>query len=197
VSVTTSELAPITIAPTESKVYEAKIGEVVKIPLTHTLRSEFSGAVLQLKTMGSGFEGNPQFDVSISAASSEATVNLGAIKPAPGDYTIAFYGSAVAKYRYNPLAISLEENQLKKAQEDQQKATELLAQKTQAVASAAAEQKATLEAELADATKQKQQADAQVTAAQEKLKRINEQASPRDTAEIIITQPVTLRILAP
>jgi hypothetical protein len=197
VSVTTSELAPITIAPTESKVYEAKIGDVVKIPLTHTLRSEFSGAVLQLKTMGSGFEGNPQFDVSISAASSEATVNLGAIKPAPGDYTIAFYGSAVAKYRYNPLAISLEENQLKKAQEDQQKATELLAQKTQAVASAAAEQKATLEAELADAAKQKQQADAQVTAVQEKLKRINEQASPRDTAEIIITQPVTLRILAP
>lgn len=197
VSVTTSELAPITIAPTESKVYEAKIGDVVKIPLTHTLRSEFSGAVLQLKTMGSGFEGNPQFDVSISAASSEATVNLGAIKPAPGDYTIAFYGSAVAKYRYNPLAISLEENQLKKAQDDQQKATELLAQKTQAVASAAAEQKATLEAELADAAKQKQQADAQVTAVQEKLKRINEQASPRDTAEIIITQPVTLRILAP
>jgi hypothetical protein len=54
-----------------------------------------------------------------------------------------------------------------------------------------------LEAELADAAKQKQQADAQVTAVQEKLKRINEQASPRDTAEIIITQPVTLRILAP
>ena len=103
----------------------------------------------------------------------------------------------MAKYRYNPLAISLEENQLKKAQEDQQKATELLAQKTQAVASAAAEQKATLEAELADVTKQKQQADAQVTASQEKLKRINEQASPRDTAEIIITQPVTLRVPAP
>ncbi|MEK0426855.1 MAG: hypothetical protein RJB11_2946, partial [Planctomycetota bacterium] len=52
VSVTTSELAPITIAPTERKVYEAKLGEVLKIPMTHTLRSEFSGAVLQLKTMG-------------------------------------------------------------------------------------------------------------------------------------------------
>ncbi|MFN9510384.1 MAG: serine protease [Planctomycetota bacterium] len=197
VSVTTSELAPITIAPTERKVYEAKLGEVLKIPMTHTLRSEFSGAVLQLKTMGSGFEGNPQFDVSIGAASSEATVNLGAIKPPAGEYTIAFYGSAVAKYRYNPLAISLVEKELKTAQEQQQKAIEQVMQKTQAVASAAVEQKAAAEAELADANKKKQEADALVTAAQEKLKRTNEQASPRDTAEIIITEPVSIRVLAP
>ena len=197
VSVTTSELAPITIAPTERKVYEAKLGEVLKIPMTHTLRSEFSGAVLQLKTMGSGFEGNPQFDVSIGAANSEATVNLGAIKPPAGEYTIAFYGSAVAKYRYNPLAISLVEKELKTAQEQQQKAIELVMQKTQAVASAAVEQKAAADAELADAIKKKQEADALVTAAQEKLKRTNEQASPRDTAEIIITEPVSIRVLAP
>jgi hypothetical protein len=197
VSVTTSELAPITIAPTERKVYEAKLGEVLKIPMTHTLRSEFSGAVLQLKTMGSGFEGNPQFDVSIGAANSEATVNLGAIKPPAGEYTIAFYGSAVAKYRYNPLAISLVEKELKTAQEQQQKAIEQVMQKTQAVASAAVEQKAAAEAELADANKKKQEADALVTAAQEKLKRTNEQASPRDTAEIIITEPVSIRVLAP
>ena len=197
VSVTTSELAPITIAPTERKVYEAKLGEVLKIPMTHTLRSEFSGAVLQLKTMGSGFEGNPQFDVSIGAANSEATVNLGAIKPPAGEYTIAFYGSAVAKYRYNPLAISLVEKELKTAQEQQQKAIEQVMQKTQAVASAAVEQKAAAEAELADAIKKKQEADALVTAAQEKLKRTNEQASPRDTAEIIITEPVSIRVLAP
>ncbi len=197
VSVTTSELAPITIAPTERKVYEAKLGEVLKIPMTHTLRSEFSGAVLQLKTMGSGFEGNPQFDVSIGAANSEATVNLGAIKPPAGEYTIAFYGSAVAKYRYNPLAISLVEKELKTAQEQQQKAIEQVMQKTQAVASAAVEQKAAADAELADAIKKKQEADALVTAAQEKLKRTNEQASPRDTAEIIITEPVSIRVLAP
>ncbi|MCE2801794.1 MAG: serine protease [Planctomycetaceae bacterium] len=197
VSVTTSELAPITIASTERKVYEAKLGEVLKIPMTHTLRSEFSGAVLQLKTMGSGFEGNPQFDVSIGAANSEATVNLGAIKPPAGEYTIAFYGSAVAKYRYNPLAISLVEKELKTAQEQQQKAIEQVMQKTQAVASAAVEQKAAADAELADAIKKKQEADALVTAAQEKLKRTNEQASPRDTAEIIITEPVSIRVLAP
>ncbi|MFM8187523.1 MAG: serine protease [Pirellula sp.] len=196
VSVTTSELAPITIAAADPKVIEAKLGEVVKIPLVHTLRSEFSGAVLQLKTMGPGFDANPQFDVQISAANSQATINLNSVKPAPGDYTIAFYGSAVARYRYNPLAIPLAENELKKAQEQQQKATEILMQKTQALSSIAAEQKAAAEAEVAEATKQKQLADSQVTAATEKLKQINQQASPRDTAEIIITEPVSIRILA-
>ncbi|MFM8217209.1 MAG: hypothetical protein ACKN82_21545, partial [Pirellula sp.] len=102
-----------------------------------------------------------------------------------------------AKYRYNPLAISLVEKELKAAQEQQQKASELVTQKTQTVASAAAEQKAAAEAELADANKKKQEADALVTATQEKLKRSNEQASPRDTAEIIITEPVSIRIQAP
>jgi phage I-like protein len=102
----------------------------------------------------------------------------------------------VARYRYNPLAIPLAENELKKAQEQQQKATEILMQKTQALSSIAAEQKAAAEAEVAEATKQKQLADTQVTAAAEKLKQINQQASPRDTAEIIITEPVSIRILA-
>jgi hypothetical protein len=197
ISVTTSELAPITIAPAERKVYEVAAGQTIKIPMVHSVRSEFSGSVLQLKTMGSGFEGNPQFDISITAANSEAIVNLGAVKAVAGEFTIAFYGSAVAKYRYNPLAIALSENELKKAQEKQQQATEVLAQKTQAVASAAAEQKAMAEAEQADATMKRQQADAQVTAAQEKLKRVNEQASPRDTAEIIISEPVKIRVIAP
>ncbi len=197
VSVTTSELAPITIAPSEPRVYEAKLGETLKIPMIHSLRSEFSGAVLQLKTMGPGFDGNPQFDVSLTASGSEAIINLASVKPPPGEYTVAFYGSAVAKYRYNPLAISVTENELKKAQEEQQRAAEVLTQKTQALASIAAEQKSAAEAELAEATKKKQEVDAQVTAVQEKLKRINEQATPRDTAEIIISEPVNVRVLAP
>ena len=165
--------------------------------MIHSLRSEFSGAVLQLKTMGPGFDGNPQFDVSLTASSSEAIINLASVKPPPGEYTVAFYGSAVAKYRYNPLAISVTENELKKAQEEQQRAAEVLTQKTQALASIAAEQKSAAEAELAEATKKKQEVDAQVTAVQEKLKRINEQATPRDTAEIIISEPVNVRVLAP
>jgi chromosome segregation ATPase len=89
------------------------------------------------------------------------------------------------------------ENELKKAQEEQQRAAEVLMQKTQVLASIAAERKSAAEAELAEATKNKQEIDAQVTAIQEKLKRINEQATPRDTAEIILSEPVNVRVLAP
>jgi chromosome segregation ATPase len=89
------------------------------------------------------------------------------------------------------------ETELKKAQEEQQRAAEVLMQKTQALVSIAAEQKSAAEAELAEATKKKQEIDAQVTAIQEKLKRINEQATPRDTAEIILSEPVNVRVLAP
>ena len=91
VSVTTSELAPITIAPAERKVWEVKLGQVTSIPLSQTLRSEFSGSVLQMKTFGPGLEGNPQFDISLTANQTEAKLNLTSIKPAPGEYTIAFY----------------------------------------------------------------------------------------------------------
>jgi hypothetical protein len=102
VSVTRWELAPLTIAPAEKMVYEATVGSKLTIPLLHTRRSEFSGSVLQLRTFGPGFEQVPKFDVSIPADRSEAVLDLAALKTPPGDYLIAFYGSAVAKYRPGP-----------------------------------------------------------------------------------------------
>ncbi len=99
ISVTGAEFAPISIAPKEKKVWVATAGQKLTIPLQHTRRCEFSGTVLQLKTSGAGFENVPRFDVSLASDSSEATLDLAALKTPPGDYLIAFYGSAVAKYR--------------------------------------------------------------------------------------------------
>lgn len=105
ISVTGAEFAPISIAAKEKKVWEATVGQKLTIPLQHTRRSEFSGSVLQLKTSGAGFEQVPRFDVSLAADSSEVTLDLAALKAQPGDYLIAFYGSAVAKYQgYDPSA---------------------------------------------------------------------------------------------
>ncbi len=99
ISVTGAEFAPISIAAKEKKVWEATAGQKLTIPLQHTRRSEFSGTVLQLKTSGAGFEQVPRFDVSLTSDSSEVTLDLAALKTPPGDYLIAFYGSAVAKYQ--------------------------------------------------------------------------------------------------
>jgi len=195
VSVTTSELAPLSLASSERKVYEVKQGEVLTVPLSHTLRSEFSGNVLQLKTFGPSWESNPPFDISLSANSSEAKLQTGVVKAAPGEYTIAFYGAAVAKYRYNPIGVTLAETQVRKAEEALQKLIEELAQKTQQAAGAAVEQKAAADAEVAEWMKRKMEAEKVVATTKEQLKQAQSKAEPRDTAEIIVSEPVTVRVL--
>ena len=99
VSVGGFEVAPITIAPSQP-VFEVTGTETLTIPLVHQLRGEFSGSVLQLSTLGHGFQGNPRFDVTLTDEKSQAVIDLAKFKPAPGDHVIAFYGSAVVKHRY-------------------------------------------------------------------------------------------------
>ncbi len=98
VSVSGVEVAPLTIAAREKKVWEVAAGEKLTIPLVHYRRSEFSGAAMSVKTFGAGFDKNSSFDLPLTADSSEAVLDLSKLKTPPGDYMIAFYGSAVAKY---------------------------------------------------------------------------------------------------
>ena len=195
VSVTTSEVSPLSIAPVEKKIYEIKQGESLSISLAHTLRSEFSGNVIQLKTFGPGWEGNPPFDISIAEKESQAKLQAGTVKAAPGDYTIAFYGPAVAKYRYNPLDVSFAQSQLQKAELALKELTEELAQKTLQASSAAAEQKAAADAAVAECLAKKMAADVLVAAAKESLKQAQARSEPRDTAEIIVSEPINVRVL--
>jgi hypothetical protein len=188
-------MAPLTIAASEKKVYEIKAGEKIAIPLQLKTRSEFSGSVLKMKTFGPAFEANPPFDVSLASPTAEGIVNLASIKPTAGDYTIAFYGTAVAKYRYNPLGVGLAENEVRKAEVEVQRIAEVLAQQTLALASSPAEKKSEVEQSIASLNTQKQAADAALIAASNHLKNVTAQAAPRDTAEIVISEPVTIRVL--
>jgi hypothetical protein len=98
VSVGSVEGAPLTIEPKVAGPLEVEAGQKLTIPLAHVRRSEFSGAAVQMKTMGDGFEGNPAFELPLGTDASETVLDLAALKVAPGDYVIAFYGGAVAKY---------------------------------------------------------------------------------------------------
>ncbi|EMI15850.1 peptidase domain-containing protein [Rhodopirellula maiorica SM1] len=104
VSVGSAEVAPLTIQPVAEAPIEVVAGESVTIPLTHRRRSEFSGATVAMQTMGVGFESHPKFDLPLNDDHSEVTLDLAKLKTAPGDYWIAFYGSAVAKYSPASLA---------------------------------------------------------------------------------------------
>lgn len=101
VSVSGFESAPFTITAAPGAVLEATVGQKLTVPLAHIRRSELSGSIMALKTFGAGFEGVPRFEVSLAADSSQAVLDLAALKTPPGDYVISFYGGAVAKYRSN------------------------------------------------------------------------------------------------
>ena len=194
VSVTAAELAPISIAANPKKLWEAAVGEKLTIPLRHTRRSEFSGAILQLRTSGAGFEQMPQFDVSLTADASQAVLDLAALKTPPGDYLIAFYGSAVAKYRYNLAAIPAAEAVHKKAQDEAAALAAEVQRLTAEAAAAPAEKQGEAGKAVVDATTKKQVADAAVVVAAARLKAAVEQATPRDTVDIVLSEPIAIRV---
>ncbi len=194
ISVTGSEFAPITIAASEKKVWEVAAGEKLTIPLVQTRRNEFSGSVLQLKTSGNGFEGNPRFDVSLAADTSEAVLDTVALKTPPGDYLITFYGSAVAKYRYNPDAVAAADVLHKRAMEEASAINAELEQLTSVAAAATSETKADADKAVADCTLKKQMADAAVVASAAKLKAATDLAAPKDTVDIVLSEPIAIRV---
>lgn len=183
VSVTDSEQAPLTIAATDDKVFEAKAGETLKIPLKLAWRNEFNGTSIKLKVYGEGFSGVKEFEIPLRAATHEAVIDLAALKIAPGDYTLAFQSLGICKYRYNPAAVPLAEAEQKKAEA--------------ALAAAAAEAKkvAATDAEAAKKAAEKQkQAEAAMTAATSKMKSIATAANPTDTVEILISRPIRVSV---
>jgi hypothetical protein len=194
VSVSGSEFAPITIASTEGKVWEVVAGEKLTLPLIHLRRCDFSGANISLKTFGPGFEGVPAFDASLTAESSEAVLDLAKLKMPPGDYTIAFYGSAVAKYRYNVEAVSEAESALKAAQQEAEVLAARAKALTETAKTASAEQKSEADKAAQDAVAKQKMADAAAAAADKKLKSVTAAAKPKDIVDIVVSTPISIRV---
>lgn len=183
VSVTDSEKAPVTIAASENKVWEAKAGETLKIPLKVAWRNDFNGTSIKVKAYGEGFTGIKEFDIPIKAATHELVLDLAALKLAPGDYTLALQSLGICKYSYNPAAVPLAEAEKKKAE--------------QLLATAAAEAKklAATDANAAKVAAEKQkQAEAAMTMATSRMKAVTTAASPTDTVDIIISEPIRVSV---
>ncbi len=193
VSVSGREFAPITLTP-PNEVQTVTAGEKLTIPLLHTRRSEFSGAVLQLRTMGVGFDRAPQFDVSLTADQSQAVLDTAALKTAPGDYLIAFYGGAVAKYRHQPEAIVAAEEDHKKAVQELMAIEAEVKKLTEAAKAAATEAKPEADKAVEAVTAKQKAAAAAVAAAVEKIKQATAAAQPRDIVDIVVSEPIKIRV---
>lgn len=183
VSVTSSEKSPVSIAAAEDKVWEAATGTTLKIPLKVTWRNEFNGTSLKVKAYGEGFNGIKEFDIPLKAATHELVLDLAALKLPAGEHTFALYSLGISKYSYNPAAVPLAEAEKKKAE--------------QIAAAMAAEAKkvAAADANAAKVAAEKQkQAEAAMTAATTRMKAISTAATPADTVDIIISEPIRISV---
>jgi hypothetical protein len=194
VSVSGLEFAPLSLSTPTKEVLTVTAGEKLTIPLNHTRRTEFSGATLQLRTMGAGFDRAPQFDVQINAEQSQAVLDTAALKVQPGDYLIAFYGGAVAKYRHRLDAVATAEEAQKKAAQEVMELDTEVKKLTEAAKAAATETKSEADKAVEAATAKHKAATAALAAAAERVKAATAAAAPRDIADIVVSEPITIRV---
>ncbi len=194
VSVSGFDFAPISLIPSSNEVYEATAGQKLTIPFHERRRSEFSGATMSLKALGAGFENVPAFDVSLTEDTFSAVLDLAALKTPPGDYVVAFYGSAVAKYRNQLEELTAAEEAHRKA-EQEQTALAAAAQKLVEEAKAVpAEGKAAADQAAEAALAREKAAMAALAVAAERLKKATEIAKPNDLVDIVVSEPIAIRV---
>lgn len=194
VSASGADFAPITIAPPQGVVLEAKVGEKLTIPLIHTRRSEFSGATMKMRTFGAGFESNPQFDLQLTADESQAVLDLAALKTQPGEYRIAFYGPAVAKYRHRPDLVTAAEEAHRQAEQKVQELEAEAKRLAELAQSATEEEKAAAQKAVDELSARQKAAASALTEAAAQLKKATEAARPVDIADIVVSEPISIRV---
>ena len=198
VSVRDEEAAPLSLVagqpPAGQTVWTAKVGETLTIPLVHRRRAEFSGATMQLKVFGDGFQQSPRFEIPLTAEGSEAKLDLAKLNVAPGDYRVAFYGSAVARYRQNVAALTAAELAKQEAEAAVQARKVEVKEKEELARVAPAEAKQAAESLVAQAVEQERAAAVNLEQATKRLQEATEMSQPKDIVDIICSEPITIRV---
>jgi hypothetical protein len=193
ISVGGAENAAIRIAPAEDKVWEAKVGGQLTIPLKVTWRGEATGA-FKLKAFSGAFPVPPGLDVPLKAPSVDVVLDLATLKAVPGDYTIAYYGSAVTKHRHNPEAVKFAEDADKEAEQLVQQSTATAMELAEAAKAATTEMKIEAEKAAQVALQKKKTAEAAKLESAKRLKAATDAANPKDIADITVTEPIRILI---
>ena len=193
VSVGGFELAPVTVAPVEKKIWEARAGEKLTIPFKISWRAEFTGAI-KLKPLGNGFESVKELEIPLNAPVTEAVIDLAALKTPPGEYTLAFVGGAVTKYRYNLAALQSAEEAQKKADQEAAAAAAEATKLADEAKAAPAEKKAVADQAAKAAADKQKAADAAKVEAANRVKAATTVATPADTVDILVTEPVRILV---
>uniref|UniRef100_A0A7C2NUU3 Uncharacterized protein n=1 Tax=Schlesneria paludicola TaxID=360056 RepID=A0A7C2NUU3_9PLAN len=121
-------------------------------------------------------------------------LDLAALKTPPGEYLLAFHGSAVAKYRHHPEAVPAAEAAQKQAEQELQARDAEVKQRMDELQAAAEETRDAAQKAVDEAVARQKAAQAALTAARERVKTATQTAQPRDIVDIVVTEPITLRV---
>ncbi|NDB77163.1 MAG: hypothetical protein EB141_16235 [Verrucomicrobia bacterium] len=194
ISVTDAEGAPITVAAREDKFWEAKAGEKLTIPLKLTWRSEVSGQ-LRLRPYGAAISGLKPLEVAAKAETADLVLDLATLKPAPGEHTVALASGYVVKYRHNPAAVILAEAAQKKAEQEVAAVAAEAKKLSAEVTAAPAEKRAAVETAAKAAEAKLKSAEAAKAEAAKRVKAATDAATPKDIADIVVSEPIRIRVL--
>ena len=142
------------------------------------------------------FDRTPQFGVTITDDQSEADLDTAALKPPAGDYIIAFYGGAVVKYRHRFDAVAVAETALKKVEQEVITLAQEAQRLTEESKTVSAESKAEVERALEAIVAKQKSAASLVTTANEQFKAATQRSQPRDIVDIVVSEPITIRVIA-
>lgn len=191
VSVSGIDKAPLTITAKSPK-FEVKAGEKLSIPLVLKRRSDFSGDKIQVRSIGAGFDSGQRLDVSIKADTADVVLDLSKLKTPPGEYQVSFLGGAVAKYRHQPDAVAkAEATSQKQSLEVKQLEAEVKKLVDEAKA-APAEKKEQVQKTMASMNSRMKAATDALNVTKQQLKRATDAATPRDIADIVVCEPITI-----
>jgi len=191
VSVSGVDKAPLTITAKSPK-FEVKAGEKLTVPLVLKRRSDFSGDKIQVRPIGAGFESGQRLDVSIKADTAEVVLDLAKLKPPPGEYQVSFLGGAVAKYRHQPDAVAKAEATSQKQSLEVKQLEAEVKKLTDEVKTAAPEKKELMQKSMAAMSSRMKAANDALNATKQQLKRATDAAAPRDIADIVVCEPITI-----
>ena len=195
VSVSGEEVAPLSLEPREEKQWEVQQGGTLTLPLVHTRRSEFSGTVMNARAFGKGL-GGFRTEIPLDVDHSEVTLDLAKYPLPPGDHVIAFYGGAVAKYQYYVESIASAEEVLSRLRTEQANVTKNLSEAKERIASIADEDQAKAGQEIASIEASLKAVENQIGNAEREVKRCTDRAKSKDIVDIVVSQPIQVRVIA-
>lgn len=196
VSVTDFEKATATIRAAEERIWEATVGQMLRIPLAITWREEFNNASIKLKPFGTVFAGLAPIDVPFKASTVDVTLDLASLKTPPGEYVLAFSGISVVKHHSNPDVVRAAEEEQKRASQIVAVETAAAKDRTAEAAKADGDTKASATQAATVAVQRQKNAEAALAEATRHLKAMTEAAATKDILDFLVTEPIRISVKA-